>query len=56
LLITGGSQGGADESASYDADSIKLALSKRQERLEEMKTKGANKNKPASVKNSAFDF
>jgi hypothetical protein len=56
LLITGGSQGGADESASYDADSIKLALSKRQERLEEMKTKGANKYKPASVKNSAFDF
>lgn len=56
LLITGGSQGGADESASYDADSIKLALSKRQERLEEMKNKGTNKNKPASVKNSAFDF
>ena len=56
LLITGGSQGGADESASYDADSIKLALSKRQERLEEMKHKSANKNKPASVKNSAFDF
>ena len=54
LLITGGSQGGADESASYDADSIKLALSKRQERLEEMKTKSANKAKPAT-KNTGFD-
>ena len=54
LLITGGSQGGADESASYDADSIKLALSKRQERLEEMKNKGSNKTKAAPAKNSGF--
>lgn len=56
LLITGGSQGGADESASYDADSIKIALSRRQERFEKMKTEGSNKAKPSPVKNSAFDF
>lgn len=57
LLITGGSPCGADKEMSYDADSIKLALSERTDRLEEMKNASKNKASTSAPKaNSGFDF
>lgn len=56
LLITGGSTGGANEDMSYDADSIKLALSERTDRLEEMKNAEKKSTASAPKANSGFDF
>lgn len=56
LLITGGSPGGANEEMSYDADSVKLALSKRQEDLDAMKTKTKVKASAPKVNSLMDDF
>jgi hypothetical protein len=56
LLITGGSPGGANEEMSYDMDSIKIALSERQENLDAMKTKTKAKASAPKVNSLMDDF
>ena len=56
LIIMGGSPYGLDESASYDADDIKKALSERAARNEALKNTSVKKSSPATSASSAFDF
>lgn len=56
LLITGGSPGGANEEMSYDMDSVKIALSERQENLDAMKTKTKAKASAPKVNALMDDF
>ena len=56
LIIIGGSPYGLDESASYDADDIKKALSERAARNESLKSASKKTASPVSSTSSAFDF
>lgn len=56
LIIIGGSPYGLDESASYDADDIKKALSERAARNESLKNASKKTASPVSSTSSAFDF
>lgn len=56
LIIIGGSAGGLEDTLSYDADDIKVALSERQKAIEELKNKSANKPAAAPASSSGFGF
>lgn len=56
LIIIGGSAGGLEDTLSYDADDIKVALAERQKAIEELKNKSTNKPAAAPASSSGFGF